>query len=66
MIDSSLLSDALVGVPDPEIVDLEARLREAQLVADISAGTFQSTRVWARDLNATWRMVGGRVSLVAS
>jgi len=135
MTDSTLLSDVLVGAPDPEIVDLEARLRAAQLTADVAAlkelidddllfvgpdgrlatksqdleahssgtvrfrehvpeelrvrrvgsdvavtslravlavevfgvlnrGTFNYTRVWARELNATWRVVGGQVSPV--
>ena len=136
MTDSKSLADVLVGAPDPEIVDLEARLRDAQLAADVEAlrelidddllfvgpdgrlatksqdleahssgtvrfrehvpeelhvrrvgsdvavtglrarlvvevfgalnrGTFQYTRVWARDLNAPWRVVGGHVSPVA-
>jgi len=136
MTDSTLLSDVLVGAPDPEIVDLEARLRAAQLTADVAAlkelidddllfvgpdgrlatksqdleahssgtvrfrehvpeelrvrrvgsdvavtslravlavevfgvlsrGTFNYTRVWARDFNATWRVVGGQVSSVS-
>src|SRR5690242_9883694 len=135
MTDSTLLSDVLVGAPDPEIVELEARLREAQLAADVAVlkelidddllfvgpdgrlatksqdleahssgtvrfrehvpeelrvrrigsdvavtslraalavevfgvpnrGTFNYTRVWARELNATWRVVGGQVSPV--
>ena len=132
-LDSSLLSGVLVGAPDPEIVELEARLREAQLTADVAAldaliaqdllfagpdgrlatkgedleahasgavrfrehvpeelrirrvgsdvavtslrarlvvqvmgalrrGTFRYTRVWARETNAGWRVVGGHVS----
>jgi len=136
MTDSTLLWDVLVGAPDPEIVDLEARLRAAQLTADVAAlkelidddllfvgpdgrlatksqdleahssgtvrfrehvpeelrvrrvgsdvavtslravlavevfgvlnrGTFNYTRVWARELNATWRVVGGQVSSVS-
>jgi len=31
------LSAALVGAPDPEIVELETRLRTAQLAADVAA-----------------------------
>ena len=31
------LDAALVGAPDPEIVELEARLRAAQLAADVAA-----------------------------
>jgi ketosteroid isomerase-like protein len=35
--DAGPLDDALVGAPDPEIVELEARLRAAQLAADVAA-----------------------------
>jgi ketosteroid isomerase-like protein len=35
--DAQALDDALVGAPDPEIVELEARLRAAQLAADVVA-----------------------------
>src|SRR5262249_633396 len=35
--DLALLTAALVGAPDPEIVDAEARLRAAQLAADVEA-----------------------------
>jgi ketosteroid isomerase-like protein len=35
--DARALDDALVGAPDPEIVELEARLRAAQLAADVAA-----------------------------
>lgn len=35
--DVALLSAVLMGPPDPEIVALEARLRDAQLAADITA-----------------------------
>ena len=33
----ALLSDVLVGPPDPELVELETRLRDAQLAADTTA-----------------------------
>jgi ketosteroid isomerase-like protein len=132
-LDLALLSVVLLGAPDPEIVELEARLREAQLTGDIAAldaliaedllfvgpdgrlatknqdleahasgavrfrehvpeelrvrrvgssvavtsvrarlavevmgtlarGTYQYTRIWARELNGDWRVVGGHVS----
>jgi ketosteroid isomerase-like protein len=35
--DTTLLEAAFVGAPDPEIIDAEARLRTAQLTADVSA-----------------------------
>ena len=35
--DTSSLAAALVGPPDPEIVELEARIRAAQLGADVAA-----------------------------
>ena len=35
--DLALLQAALVGPPDPEVVALEARLRAAQLAADVAA-----------------------------
>ena len=131
-----LLSGVLVGPPDAELVELEARLRDAQLAADtaaldalisddllfagpdgrlatksqdleahasgavrfrehvpeelrvrrigsdvavtslrarlvvevgsvVSRGTYRYTRVWAREVNAQWRVVGGHVSPVA-
>src|SRR5690349_819302 len=131
-----LLSSALVGEPDPEIVTLESRLRAAQLAADIAEldaliaedllfvgpdgrlatkaqdlaahssgavrfrehvpetlhvrrlgsdvavtslrarlvvevlgavtrGTYQYTRVWARVLTPSWRVVAGQVSAVS-
>jgi ketosteroid isomerase-like protein len=130
-----LVNAALVGAVDPEIVELESRLRAAQLAADVAVldglisedllfvgpdgrlatksqdleahatgvvrfrehvpeelrvrrvgprvavtslrarlavdvagtlerGTFQYTRVWARDDSGTWRVVGGHVSAV--
>jgi ketosteroid isomerase-like protein len=133
--DLTLINAALVGVPDPEIVDLETRLRAAQLAADVPVldalisedllfvgpdgrlatksqdleahttgvvrfrehvpeelrvrrvgphvavtslrarlavdvagrlerGTYQYTRVWARDESGDWRVVGGHVSAV--
>lgn len=135
--DSALLSTVLVGAPDPELVELEARLRDAQLNADVAAldaliaddllfvgpdgrlatkaqdleahasgvvrfrehvpeelhvrriganvavtnlrarlavdvannlarGTYRYTRIWARDANARWQVVGGHVSPVAA
>ena len=134
--DLELLSAALVGAADPEIVLLETRLRAAQLGADVAAldsliaddllfvgpdgqpatkaqdleahssgavrfiehvpetlrvrrigssvavtslrarlvvtvmgtvhrGTYQYTRVWAREAAAPWRVVGGQVSAVS-
>ena len=131
--DLALLSDVLIGSPDPEIVELEGRLRNAQLTADVAAldtliaddllfvgpdgrlatksqdlaahasaavrfrehlpeelqvrrvgrdvavttlrarlavevagvlsrGTYCYTRVWAREGNSQWRVVGGHVS----
>lgn len=136
-IDTMALEQALVGIADPEIVSLEARIRTAQLGADVTAlnalisddllftgpdgqlgtkaqdieayhlgtvrflahipeelrirrvganvaisslraqltvnvagnisrGTFRYTRVWAREDNQIWRVVGGHVSLVNS
>jgi ketosteroid isomerase-like protein len=133
--DVALLSAALVGPLDPEIVALETRLRDAQLAADVAAldgliaddllfvgpdgrlatksqdlaahasaairfrehvpeelrvrrvgsdvavttlrarlvvevtgalsrGTYCYTRVWAREANTDWRVVGGHVSPV--
>ncbi|GJG86836.1 hypothetical protein tb265_20170 [Gemmatimonadetes bacterium T265] len=133
--DLDLLAAVLVGAPDPEIVALEARLRAAQLAADVAAldtlladdllftgpdgrlgtkaedlaahgsgrvrirrhvpaelqvrrvgaaaavvalrtrlavevggamveGTFRYTRVWAREWDRPWRVVGGHVSAV--
>jgi len=35
--ESTLLSAVLVGPPDPMVVDLETRLRAAQLAADVAA-----------------------------
>ncbi len=35
--DAQPLDDVLVGAPDPEIVELEGRLRAAQLAADVAA-----------------------------
>ena len=132
-LDVTLLSAALVGAADLEIVTLEARLRAAQLTADVATlgalladdllftgpdgrlatkqqdleahssgavrfrehvpeelrvrrvgsdvavtslcarlavevmgalnrGTYQYTRVWARETDAAWRVVGGHVS----
>jgi ketosteroid isomerase-like protein len=133
--DVALLSGVLVGPADPEVVELEARLREAQLAADVQAldaliaddllfdgpdgrlatkrqdleahasgvvrfrehvpeelrvrrvgsdvavtslrarlavevakdvtrGAYRYTRIWAREGNAQWRVVGGHVSRV--
>jgi ketosteroid isomerase-like protein len=133
--DTALWAAVLVGPHDPEIVALEARLREAQLAADVAAldaliaddllfagpdgqlatkgqdlaahasgavrfrehvpeelrvrrvepnvvvttlrarlavevagtltrGTYRYTRVWAREGDASWRVVGGQVSPV--
>jgi ketosteroid isomerase-like protein len=133
----TLMTAAVVGVADPEIVALEARLRAAQLTADVAAldaliaeellftgpdgqlgskaedlaahgsgavrfrahtpeelrvrrvgpevavsalraclvvevagarveGVFRYTRVWARDAEGAWQVVGGHVSPVAS
>ncbi len=36
-IDDHVLADVLVGAPDPEVVALEARIRAAQLRADVRA-----------------------------
>ena len=36
-LDPRPFDDVLVGAPDPEIVELEARLRAAQLAADVAA-----------------------------
>jgi ketosteroid isomerase-like protein len=132
----ALLSGVLVGPPDRELVELETRLRNAQLAADtaaldaliaddllfvgpdgrlatksqdleahasgavrfhehvpeelrvrrigsdvavtslrarlvvevgndVSRGTYRYTRVWAREANTHWRVVGGHVSPIA-
>ncbi|MEP6493517.1 MAG: nuclear transport factor 2 family protein [bacterium] len=137
IVDPNPMERALRGAPDPEIVALEARLRSAQLSADIRAldlliadrllftgpdgqlgtkaqdlhahesgvvrfhdhepeelqvrrvgadvavtalrtrlavevngtvvrGTFRYTRVWAREGEAPWRVVGGHVSEVGA
>lgn len=129
------MTAALIGPADPELVALEARLRRAQLDADVKAlddliaddllftgpdgelstkqhdleahatgavrfrrhepealqlrrvgnavvlaamratltvevggvvvtGTFRYTRIWARDAEASWRVVGGHVSML--
>lgn len=136
-INTLVLEQVLVGAADPEIVMLEARIRAAQLSADvtaldelisdnllftgpdgqlgtkaqdldsyrsgtvkfiahvpeelgirrvganvaitslrtqltvevagnISSGTYRYTRVWAREDDRTWRVVGGHVSSVSS
>jgi ketosteroid isomerase-like protein len=136
-IDTIVLEQALVGIADQEIVMLEARIRSAQLSADVTAlnelisdnllftgpdgqlgtkaqdieayrsgtvkfiahipeelrirrvganvaisslraqltvavagnisrGTYHYTRVWAREDDKIWRVVGGHVSLVNS
>lgn len=133
--DLALLSAVLVGPSDTELVELEARLRDAQLTADVATldaliadnllfagpdgelatkkqdldahasgavrfrehhpeelrvrrigtdvavtslrarlavevannltrGTYRYTRVWAREANGPWRVVGGHVSPV--
>lgn len=135
-VDVTPFEAVLVGAPDPEIVDVEARLRLAQLNADVAAldaliaedllfagpdgqlatksrdleahasgvvrfrehepeelrvrrvgsdvavaslrarlavevagtlnrGTFRYTRVWARDADGAWRVVGGHVSAMS-
>lgn len=135
-IDTIALEQVVVGIADQEIVRLEARLRAAQLSADVAAlhelisndllftgpdgqlgtkaqdieayrsgtikfvahvpeelrirrvganvaiaslrtqltvnvagnishGTYRYTRVWAREDESTWRVVGGHVSLVS-
>ena len=135
--DNSALEQALVGMADQEIVSLEARIRTAQLNADLAAldelisddllftgpdgqpgtkaqdidayrsgtvrflehvpqelrirrvganvaisslrvqlavdvagnmsrGTYRYTRVWAREDDRIWRVVGGHVSLIHS
>jgi ketosteroid isomerase-like protein len=134
--DLALMSAVLMGTPDREIVELEARLRDAQLAADVVAldtliaddllfvgpdgrlatkrqdldahasgairfrehvpeelrvrrigsdvavtnlrarlavevakdvtrGTYSYTRVWAREANAQWRVVGGQVGPIS-
>ena len=133
--DTAVLSTVFRGSPDPEIVELESRLRDAQLGAEVAAldsliaedllfvgpdgrlatksqdleahasgavrfrehvpeelrvrrvgpdvavttlrtrlavdvagtlhrGTYCYTRVWAREVNARWQVVGGQVSRV--
>lgn len=134
--DTAPLAAVIVGPPAPEIVEVEARLRIAQLTADVAAldalisedllfagpdgqlatkqqdlaahasgvvrfrehepeelrvrrigsdvavaslrarlavevagtlnrGTFRYTRVWAREVDGAWRVVGGHVSAIA-
>jgi ketosteroid isomerase-like protein len=78
-IDVQPMDAVLVGDPDPELVALEARLRAAQLNADVAElerliaapalhravrGTYRYTRIWAREDGGAWRVVGGHVSAV--
>lgn len=59
----------LIGPPDEEIVALEAALRRAPLGVDVAGtlvrGTYRYTRVWAREHDDRWQVVGGHVSEVA-
>jgi len=43
------------------IASLETHL-EVQVGTDVSSGTYRYTRVWAREKDGGWRVVGGQVS----
>jgi ketosteroid isomerase-like protein len=46
------------------IASLRAQLT-VDVAGNISRGTYRYTRVWAREDDSTWRVVGGHVSLVS-
>lgn len=49
--------------PDVVVCALLARL-SVEVAATLHSGTFRYTRVWARQPDGTWRVVGGHVSAV--
>ena len=51
--------------PDAALCALRARL-EVEVGGQSVAGTYRYTRVWARESDGAWRVVGGHVSEVPS
>lgn len=49
--------------PDIAVTALRARL-EVEVAGTLSRGTYRYTRVWAREGDGKWRVVGGHVSEV--
>jgi ketosteroid isomerase-like protein len=47
------------------VASLRARL-VVSVMGTVHRGTYQYTRVWAREAEAPWRVVGGQVSAVAA
>jgi len=50
--------------PDVVVTALRARL-EVEVAGDLVRGTYRYTRVWTREGDGQWRVVGGHVSAVA-
>ena len=48
---------------DVAVTSLRARL-VVEVMGTLNEGTYQYTRVWAREADAEWRVVGGHVSAV--
>lgn len=49
--------------PDVAVTALLAKL-EVEVAGSITSGTYRYTRVWAREGDGAWRVVGGHVSAV--
>jgi len=49
---------------DVVVTALRARL-EVEVAGNLARGTYRYTRVWARERDGQWRVVGGHVSAVA-
>ena len=49
---------------DVVVTALRARL-EVEIAGNLARGTYRYTRVWARERDGQWRVVGGHVSAVA-